>query len=354
MYEYVGHLHIHTSHSDGHGTISEVVTAARHAGIDFVGITDHYHHLPNGPPIEEGGYHGSVLVCVGAELHGAHSHLVAWGIQGAHLPADECSPQRTIDAVNAQGGIGFLAHPFDRGTPLHDNGHCFNWRDWSVRDYTGLSVWNLGSEWKRGAQSVWGAVRQCAALGVADIDPQPEDLARWDALNQERRVVGIGESDNHALPLLLGGRLFVGLRFLPYAVAFRTINTHVLMPEALQGDPAADQHAVYEALRLGRCFIVNRQRGDARGFRCRIRGPGTTGQMGASLPWRPGLGLEIAAPARARFRVIADGREVFALAGRRLRWPVPGPGVYRVEAWRRGPTGHPRLWILGNPIRVTA
>lgn len=353
MYEYVGNLHVHSTHSDGHGSVEEIARAAKSAGLDFVGLADHYHMLKDGIPHEEGGYRDGVLMCVGAEFHGEHSHYLAWGINGLSVPASEADPQATIDAVNAQGGVGFLAHPFDRGTPLHDGGHVFAWRDWAVHDYTGMGIWNFSSEWKRGAQTVPQGVKNLFLLRAADVDPIAEDLARWDELNRERLVVGIGESDNHALPLrALGG--LVRVRFLPYRTAFRGVNTHVLLEHTWSGDAPADAAAVYDALRRGRCYVANHQRGDARGFRCVLRVPGTTAHMGDTLPWQPGLRVHAVTGAPGRFRVIADGREAFALRGRSLQWPIPGPGVYRVEVRRRGPLGRERAWIFGNPIRVTA
>lgn len=353
MFEYVGNLHIHTTYSDGHGSVRDVVRAARGVGLDFVGLADHYHLLSSGIPAHEAGWRDSVLVCVGTELHGAHSHYLAWGVDGASLSADEAAPQRTIDAVRAHGGIGFLAHPFDPGTPLHDGGHAFAWRDWSVHGYTGLGIWNLGTEYKRRSQTLRQAAVNRALLRHVQIDPVPEDLRRWDELNRTRRVVGIGESDNHAVPIRAAGGL-LRTRVFPYATAFRCINTHVLLAHPMRGAAAADTQALYDALAAGRCFVANHHRGNARGFRCMVRGPRCVGQMGDSVAWQPGLRLQASAPARGMFRVIADGRVAFQLRGRGLRWPVPGPGIYRVEVRRRDLAGRWRAWIFGNHLRVTA
>ena len=50
MYNYSGNIHIHSSYSDGTGTIEEIANEANRAGLDFVIITDHltpvsYTHL---------------------------------------------------------------------------------------------------------------------------------------------------------------------------------------------------------------------------------------------------------------------------------------------------------------------
>jgi len=43
-FEYVGNLHIHTTHSDGGGGVKEVAEAARAVGLDFIILNDHSYH----------------------------------------------------------------------------------------------------------------------------------------------------------------------------------------------------------------------------------------------------------------------------------------------------------------------
>jgi hypothetical protein len=56
-------------------------------------------------------------------------------------------------------------------------------------------------------------------------------------------------------------------------------------------------------------------------------------------------------------RVLRDGREIARQQASTLDLPLPGPGLYRAEAYLRQPgvTGWRRwtLWIVPNPIRVT-
>src|SRR5262249_12919939 len=70
-----GAVHIHTTYSDGLGTVPEVAAAAREAGLDFVVITDH----ETLQPIADGweGYHAGCLVLFGAEFRVHEGHILA-------------------------------------------------------------------------------------------------------------------------------------------------------------------------------------------------------------------------------------------------------------------------------------
>jgi hypothetical protein len=56
-------------------------------------------------------------------------------------------------------------------------------------------------------------------------------------------------------------------------------------------------------------------------------------------------------PARARMRLLHNGRVIHEVDGVNLRFSVPGNGVYRLEAWVEL-DGELRPWIYSNPIRV--
>lgn len=41
MFEYKGHIHIHSRYSDGGGKVKQIAARAAQAGLDFIIITDH-------------------------------------------------------------------------------------------------------------------------------------------------------------------------------------------------------------------------------------------------------------------------------------------------------------------------
>ncbi|MBW2092363.1 MAG: PHP domain-containing protein, partial [Deltaproteobacteria bacterium] len=144
-YEYVANLHVHTTFSDGLGTIEEVISAAQKAGLDLLLINDH----DTLAALEQGfeGYHGKVLVLVGLEFSGPHNHYLAYGLK--EVPQHDWQiPQAFIEKTRSAGGIGFLAHPFEKGSPLSEGGKAFTWQDWSVNGFDGICLWNYSSIWK--------------------------------------------------------------------------------------------------------------------------------------------------------------------------------------------------------------
>ena len=69
--------------------------------------------------------------------------------------------------------------------------------------------------------------------------------------------------------------------------------------------------------------------------------------MGDELPFGPGTILRVHLPRRADLRLIHDGETIVRITGNSLDHAVASPGLYRVEAWRRG-----RCWIFSNHIRI--
>ncbi|MGC8839348.1 MAG: CehA/McbA family metallohydrolase [Anaerolineae bacterium] len=347
-HEVVGNIHLHTVLSDGSGTMTDVLEAARQAGLDFVIPTDHNVFAPEGE-----GWFGDVLLLIGEEVHqeGRNpegSHYLALGIREDVAPLARNGMQAVIHAVRAQGGIGFLAHPYERPAPLVGIG-AFPWLDWPVEGYTGISIWNYMSEYKTYLTSLPRALLSVFWPSWFIQGPFPETLALWDELLRERPVPAIGASDAHAQTYRLGPLTRV---VFPYAYVFRCVNTHVLLPAPFSGDLEADRRLLLDALAQGHAFVAYDLLADARGFRFTARAAGdVVGIMGDAVPFQPGLRLEVETPAPGAIRLLRDGREVAQAQGKRLAWPVEGPGVYRVEVYRRRWLRR-RAWVLSNPIYV--
>ena len=155
MHEYIANLHVHTTFSDGSGDITEVIAAARKAGLDILLINDHDTLAAREQGYE--GYHQGLLVLVGLEISGRHNHYLAYNID--RVPQyDWRRPQDFIDRVRQQGGLGFIAHPFEKGSPLSEGGRSFTWEDWTVKGFNGLCLWNHTSAWKTKAKTIPAAL----------------------------------------------------------------------------------------------------------------------------------------------------------------------------------------------------
>lgn len=349
MFEYVGNLHVHSTYSDGTGTVTQIVEAAQKAGIDFVGINDHrtLAALRNG----EEGWHGPVLVLVGMESNDRYHHYLSYGIKEEVADNTEY-PQAVIDQVADQGGIGFIAHPFENGSPLVQQGTAYTWNDWAVTGFTGICIWNYCSQWRDGITSFSTAL-YCTYLNrhARISGPSAKTLAKWDQLNQERKVVAIGGSDAHAVQLNYGP--FKPVIF-PYEFLFRCVNTHVLLPRRLSGQLDIDKALVYSALKNGNCFVAFDYYVPARGFVFRAENGLEQVLMGEKISLRGGVTLEVLLPYRATVKIIRNGTPVLTQKGKVIKYEVQAPGVYRVEAYLKlKPWGKLKPWVYSNPIYVS-
>lgn len=332
--EWVGVIHVHSRHSDGRGTVDQILQAARRNRLDFVILTDH--DTLAARPRE--GLHGGVLLLVGCEVTCADSgHCLALGIDRP-IPRG-LAPQQAVDAIKRAGGLAFLAHPFDRGSPLFRT--HYPWRDWQVTGYDGLELWNFLVDWAEGMRYPWQAALGYALLLRYVTGPNPDGLSLWDRINAERFAGG-------KPPLsVLGGADAHG--YFTYRRSFRTVRTHVWAPRA--GTPDADRKALLQALQAGRCFLANDGLCAARGFRFEAAGAdGAVYPIGGRAVRAPAR-LRVAAPAVAQLRVLRDGAVIHTAHGQETALTADRPGTYRCEVWLRR-WGRFVPWIISNAVQV--
>ncbi|WP_121741623.1 CehA/McbA family metallohydrolase [Natronorubrum halophilum] len=103
--------HVHTAASfDGTTTPTELVDAARRAGLDGIAVTDH--DTIDGAREVARLAPADLLVIVGCEVSTADGHLLALGVDAAPEPGRPLP--RTARTVRDAGGIAVVAHPFQR------------------------------------------------------------------------------------------------------------------------------------------------------------------------------------------------------------------------------------------------
>lgn len=343
MYEYRGNIHVHSTYSDGSGTIREIAHAAEKARLDFVVVTDHRQltALTNG----EEGYYGKTLLMVGMEINRERNHYLGLDIDEVVDDSDD-DPQKAIDNVNEQKGLGFIVHPYEMGSKLIENGKTYPWTDWEVHGFTGMGVWNYLSQWRDGLTSIPMALYLTCINPhlLAKKGPDRETMAQWDRLLQDRMVVGIGCSDAHAINVKWGPIKAV---ISDYYTSFRCVNTHVLLERALTGDARQDKSMIYKALRLGRCFFSYDFFRDPDGFRFFGNSPDKTVQMGGNTE-AAGTALVVENPG-GQVYLIRNGRRYLQSDHRKCYFRDLTPGVYRIEIFHKHGRGC-RAWIYSNPI----
>ncbi len=335
-----GVVHVHTTLSDGGGTPEEVIRAAKAAGLDFLGITDH--NNVDAKAFE--GYRDGVLVVAGAELSTPSGHVLgvgldrdpAWRFNGDGLDG--------LEDVRDLGGIPFAAHPFSARADLR-------WTGWNLPGPWGIELLNGDSDARRAGP------RLLLPLGLYRLNPgyallrslgaPDESLRRWDEMLARRDVVGLSGADAHSRLAITRSR---ALRFPSYEALFSQSRNHLLLGRLLTGDAASDRAAVLDALRRGRFYIGLDALARADGFRFTVEGPAGRWTMGDHVA--PGEGLRAVAggrvPRGSRVVLLRNGRAV-GEGKEALEVVLPGPGVYRVEV--REP-GWPVPWVITNAVYV--
>lgn len=391
FYDYAGALHIHSTYSDGAGTVGEIAQAANQAGLDFLVLCDHASLQARADG--QDGWRGRTLVLIGTEVTTDTGHLLALDVPDSFLPA----PHEAVPAQRAildSGGLGFIALPCD----LKDH-----WRDFGrLQEGIGLEVFNLSAiartkinlpalaeVWRR-----YHSRRPQRAFNLVSARPA-EELRLWDKLTAPaqpglpaRRVVGIASLDAHAV-MKFARRSYP---FPTYEETFRTLRTHLVTAQPLSyGEvPAAgrkaarekDEAVVHGALAAGHCYMAYDNYADPTGFlfEAAPARPAAHHQPGSNhappalmgdavtlptetFPAETGTGralLVLVAQAprtRSLVRLYRDGRLVAAARGGRLEYDVQTPGVYRVEVflykYRLGSLCLvAKPWIFSNPIYV--
>lgn len=364
MFDYAGCIHFHSAYSyDARIALPQILEDALKAEIDFAIVTDHfrldarqegwegYYPRTDARGLPQGPTRGQHVLClVGEEISPRYNHYVALGLKEPVVVwKNHAEAQQVIDAVKAQGGFGFIAHPDHVGAPLLAS-RAFPWVDWKVRGYAGLGLWDLMSDWGSGMTSPWGVLRSFLWPVQVLNGPSRKTIERWDALTQEGHCVVIGETDNHG-----NVRSFFGIRrqLFPFETAFKTIRTHVLLSQPLTGQSALDQTQILEALRLGRSYVSLDFWQQPAGFNFEVYDDQQRATMGENFVRKGPALIDIKVSVPGPIRLLRNGR-VIAEERRRayVQRDLELPGVYRVEVDQKA-GGRTRPWIFSNPIWVS-
>ena len=235
-----GAYHVHTTRSDGSGSVEEVAAAAARAGLAFVIFTDHGdgRRAPDAPA-----YHAGVLCIDAVEISTTGGHYVAIGLPQA--PYRLAGESRDVVADVARlGGFGVAAHP---DSPKRE----LAWSDWTL-PIDGLEWLNLDTEWRDESRArillglAQHLVRPVATVGALISHPSGV-LERWDRMTPTRRVTALAASDAHArfgVENAFDSSDAAVLEVPSYETSFRTVQIGVVLRERLTGNAAADAAAV--------------------------------------------------------------------------------------------------------------
>jgi hypothetical protein len=340
LHEIVGVIHIHSSYSDGTKSIEEIAAIGECAGLDFLMFSDHM----TLQPLRDGHnrFYGKVAAIIGYEIEDSRNenHFLAFGID-QELPAGLPATQYVTE-VQRLGGLGIIAHPDEirNAIPRYPS---YPWTAWEAQGFHAIEVWNHMSAWMELLRRI-NVIKLIFTPRSGLRGPTDRILKKWDELAHTRPIAGIGSADVHAHAYRKGP---LKMTIFPYKIQFRSIRTHLILPDRFADSIGEAQGQILDAIRCCRVFISNFRWGDARGFRFYARSENNIAYMGGSLDLSDDLEIFMTAPHAAEIRLIVNGIRASTSFSDRLQIPVQCPGIYRVELLKNG-----RGWVYSNHIRI--
>ena len=350
LYDYKGLIHVHTTYSDGAGTVEEVAAAGNRAGIDFLISTDHNTLQPLIDHKE--GWYDHLLFLSGEEIGMGGEYTLAMGISKTVM-RNKREPQAVIDEVRQQGGMSFISHP------LHPRS---GWKNWGTTGLTGMEIIDNALLFKK-ANSItllWSLLTYPLnpSYALLNLYQRPQDaLKKWDERTQTEKLVGIYSADIHGQFRI---RKRYSVKFPAPETVMRLASNHVLLPKPFKGDLDYDKNMLYDALREGHLYFAMDLLGDPTGFI--FQGTTESGEkvlMGdevtkpGPVTLRASLGTNFR-PESYRIVLLKDGVPVTDSSTTPLVYEAKEEGVYRVEVelQRRSPfmSNQTYTWIYSNPI----
>lgn len=333
-----GAFHVHTTRSDGSGSMDEIAAAARDAGLQFLVFTDHGDGTrPPDPPA----YRHGVLTIDGVEISTAGGHYAAIGMAQAPYPlAGEA--RDVVEDVARLGGFGVVAHGDSPRSELQ-------WHDWNAA-VGGLEWLSLDSAWRRASSAGLARAfltywfRGPETLGAL-LTHSATLVERFDALARVRRTVSFAATDAH------------GPSVPSYAACFRTMTTRVQLETPPTGDPVRDAQSLIAALAAGRHYTAVDAFATPADFEFvgyTETQDGDRARQGDVLPTGSRVIFEarVTAPEGAEIVLHRDDQIVRRARAQTMIYQTDGGrAVYRVEV-RVPRSAVP--WIVGNPIYVGA
>jgi hypothetical protein len=342
-HSYSGVIHIHSTYSDGSRNIPDIASIANELDIDFLLFTDHNTLKPKFDGLE--GWYDKVLVGIGCEINDVsdQNHYLAFDID--EEVSWKLPPKEYVKKVGELGGFGIIAHPDEKRTTMPEY-PIYPWTVWDSREFNGIELWNQMSEWMEGLNHLNKFYRFIHPRKSVAA-PKKETLNKWDMLNLERKVIGIGGVDAHGHIYKLWGLFRITI--FRYKVLFRTIRTHVLLNEKLiKGENYQKAlHSLYGALKNAQCYISNVALGDAGDFRMIALSNREEVTIGGTISLSDSLRIKVSAPQGEKIVLIRNGELLREKTGGEAEFKADKDGVYRVEVYKNR-----RPWIFSNHIRV--
>ncbi len=339
-YEYQGGIHVHTTDSDGTKTVEEIADIASVVGLDFLVITDHM-TLKSRHAGKEG-FYNDTLVVIGYEHNDTEdcNHYLLFETNDV-LPR-EMMPREYVAEGKRQGALGIIAHP-DEIRPRLGKFPSYPWLAWDAEGFDGIEIWNQMSEWME-KLTAYNQIKMLFSPRRFMDAPTDRILQKWDELNKIRKVAGLAAVDAHAFLYKVGP---IRITIFPYKVQFKSLRTHILLPDKLSRDFKVAKGQIYDAIRDCRLFFSNYRWGDASGFKFMARHGTDSVICGGRIESYEDSIIFVKCPGRCNIRLVCNGNRLIETDSDYLEYKPGENGIYRAEAYKKG-----KGWIFSNHIRI--
>ena len=350
-----GVFHVHSTESDGGGTVEEIANAARAANLDFVILTDHGDGTKSNSPR----YIHDVLIISGIEISTDTGHYIAVGMRQAPYPLGG-DAKGVVEDVRRLGGLGVVAHPYSPREEL-------SWQDFTL-PVDAIEWINGDSQWRStGVLSLLSAGLHYFFRPVGSLTrvlQRPTDaMNMWDAMASNASVVGLAGLDAHArLATGSGDEGYTGdfvFRFPWYEELFRLFSIRVDLDRTQTGNAGADALNLLTSIQAGHVYssVEGRATPAELIFFASLSNGGVV-DMGDRTPSNQELQLvaKVNGPRGATIRLLRNGTIVSESTNLELTYSVNSSdtsAVYRTEVYFSEFAEEDDLpWIVSNPIFI--
>ncbi len=334
-YDYRLSMNIHTNQSIGSEPLSVVLSEAKKAENNFILITD----LNPVQKIPDDSYFQNVGVLQGAKYSYKDSRLLYFSAQEKNLGLAkgeshlQLSDLLSEDTKKNMLDFISLAHPFGKG---------FQWTGEMPNGLDAIEIVNLKSlsqnSWEKSKLStLWSLLIYPfnPKLALIRLSQEPTaEINLFDQVSQKRHFVATAGAEASARAIPLTDWL---VKFPSYERTLSIVSNHLLLSSELSGNMQNDRNAILSALKQGQFYICFDALGDSRGFQTylindqekkRISMGGSTKnnknlKIYFKLPSEPTAYYEVA--------LYKNGERIDILNTFEGLFPVPGPGVYRIQ-----------------------
>lgn len=298
---------------------SKLADLASAAQIDFIFLGD---TAQNSTDFGIGGFTSNVLFFPGASYRAGNNGAEILALNIQH-PLD--ASHDLITQIHDQGGLALAANLAGFSSP----------DQYALAD--SVEIYNLDRAWhaSSSASLYLRAVFFGADHFFTNLDTVSDDVPIYDRISGARvgLVAGVSAAPNITV---------MGTHVGTFEQIFQIFTTHIIAKER-QADPMID------ALKHGHAYVAFDVLGYVPNFMFFAQSGERKVMLGDEIAMAPGLKLKVEMPAVAdKVVILVNGSEVSSGENvSTFEYAPTGPGVYRVEAYRRD---HP--WIYSNPIYV--